>query len=175
MMLMVMCYTNPLTPCRISSCSCCNALLLLAEIPRTKSRPLSMGKVWFLGLGANPTVPFHPLPFPPLLLGATILLIFLRVNLPNFMQFKQYYSKILFMIKVFWGRGAKPPPNPFPETPPMPLTELCFMCLVWPIGRIFKIERMQKIALILHFWKIICFFSVVLLCNIRLQLLHGNI
>ena len=47
-----------------------------------------MGKVWFLGLGANPTVPFHPLPFPPLLLVATILLIFLRVNLPNFVQFK---------------------------------------------------------------------------------------
>jgi len=116
MMMMMMCYTNPRShvsvPRRISSCSCCSALLLLAEIPRTKSRPLSMGKVWFLGLGANPTVPFHPLPFPPLLLGATILLIFLKVSLPNFMQFKQYYSKILFMIKVFLGRGAKPPPTP---------------------------------------------------------------
>jgi len=32
-------------------------------------------------------------------------MIFLRVNLPNFVQFKQYWGKILFTIRVW---GAKP-------------------------------------------------------------------
>jgi len=37
---------------------------------------------------------------------AAILMIFPRINLPNFVQFKQYKDKILFTIKG-WG-GAKP-------------------------------------------------------------------
>jgi len=45
------------------------------------------------------------LSFKILHLVATILVIFLRIDLPNFVQFEQYYGKILSTIK---GLGAKP-------------------------------------------------------------------
>ena len=40
-------------------------------------------------------------------LVATILVIFLRINLPNFMQFKQYQGIILFSIRG-WGGLSRP-------------------------------------------------------------------
>jgi len=41
---------------------------------------------------------------------ATILVTFLRINLPNFVQFKQYYGKIMSMIKGLGLSPLNPPP-----------------------------------------------------------------
>jgi len=49
------------------------------------------------------------LSFKILHLVATILMIFLRIDLPNSVQFEQYYGKILSMIKGLGAKPLKPP------------------------------------------------------------------